>query len=136
MNPDQKRHLAVTLCLMEKDLLRKEQLLRSQGEKGILYEIVDSLHEEQHQQILAQVAKLRACIALVKDQFSLEVERTNLRKMLIGELAMFSVWLQDTKTKKLKGYGVIDEGLEQSLDPILEEMANQIDQTLKTLVTH
>ena len=133
MNPDQKRHLAATLCLMEKDLLREEQLLRSRGEKGILYEIVDTLRDGQHQKILAQVAKLLKCIALIKDQFSLEVEQTNLQKMLVGELTMLSVWLQETKTKKLRGYGTVDEELQHSLDPLIEAMTGLIDKTLKTL---
>jgi len=133
MNPDQKRHLAATLCLMEKDLVQQERLLRSRGEKGVLYEVVDTLRDGQHQKILAQVTKLLKCIALVKDQFSLEVEQTNLQKMLVGELTMLSVWLQETKTKKLRGYGTVDEELQHRLDPLLEEMSDQIGKTLKTL---
>src|SRR5713226_4851626 len=78
MNPDQKRHLAATLCLMEKDLVQQERLLRSRGEKGVLYEVVDTLRDGQHQKILSQIAKLRQCIVLAKDRFGLEVERTNL----------------------------------------------------------
>jgi hypothetical protein len=56
MNPDQKRHLAATLSLIEKDLRREEQLLQTRGEKGILYEILDTLHEEQRQKALKTLA--------------------------------------------------------------------------------
>ena len=41
--------------------------------------------------------------------------------------------MQETKIKKLKGYGTVDEGLEHSLDPLLEEMTDLINKTLKTL---
>ena len=133
MNPDQKRHLATTLCLMEKELLREEQLLRSHGEKGILYEIVDPLPEGQHQKLLALIAKLWQCLVQAKCRFSLEVEQTSLHRMLVGELTMLWVWLQDTKTKKLRGYGAVDEELQRRLDPLLEEMEGLIDDALKTL---
>jgi hypothetical protein len=133
MNLDQKRHLAATLCLMEKDLLREEQLLRSHGEKGILYEIVDPLPEGQHQKLLALIATLRQCFIQAKCRFGLEVEKTSLHRMLVGELTMLWVWLQDTKTKKLRGYGAVDEELQRRLDPLLEEMEGLIDDALKTL---
>ncbi|HEV8714163.1 MAG TPA: hypothetical protein VGX03_15215 [Candidatus Binatia bacterium] len=133
MNRDQKRNLAATLCLIEKDLVQEERLLRSRGEKGVLYEIVDPLSAGQQHKILICIAKLRECLAQVRDQFDLEVDQINLRRIVAGELAMFSVWLQESKTKRLRGYGAVDEGLEQSLDPLLEEMAALIDETLKTL---
>jgi hypothetical protein len=133
MNPDQKRHLAVTLCLMEKDLLREEQLLRSHGEKGTLYEIVDPLPEGQHQKLLALIAKLRQCLAQAKCRFSLEIEQTILHRMLVGEFTMLWVRLRDTKTKKLRGYGAVDEELPHRLDPLLEEMEGLIDDALKIL---
>ncbi|MBI3301281.1 MAG: hypothetical protein HYZ72_04285 [Deltaproteobacteria bacterium] len=107
--------------------------MRSRGEKGILYEIVDTLREGQHQEILAQAAKLRECIALAKARFGLEGEQTNLRQRLGGEFNILWVWLQETKTKKLSGYGAVDEGLERCLDPLLEEMTGLIDKALKTL---
>lgn len=133
MNPDQKRHLATTLCLMEKDLAQQERLLQSRGEKGVLYEVVDPLSEGQHYKIRACIVKLRECLTQVRDRFDLEVDQINLRKMVAGELAMFSVWLQETETKRLRDYGTVDEGLEYSLDPLLEEMVALIDEALKTL---
>jgi hypothetical protein len=119
--------------LIEKDLVQEERLLRSRGEKGVLYEIVDPLSAGQQHKILVFIAKLRECLVQVRDRFDLEVDQINLRKMVTGELAMFSVWLQEIKTKRLRGYGAVDEGLEHSLDPLLEEMAALIDETLKTL---
>lgn len=134
MNSDQKRHLATTLRLMEKNLAHKDRLLRSQGEKGVLYQIVDSLCIEQRQALLARIAKLRECIVQLKKQFNLSVEQINVQQMLTGEFNMLWIWLQDAKAKKLKGYGVVDPRLEQDLDPLLAEMAELIDTALKTLV--
>lgn len=113
--------------------MQEEKLLRSRGDKGVLYEIVDTLRDGQHQEILAQVAKLRGCIVLAKERFGLEEEQTNLQQVLGGEFNILWVWLQETKAKKLSGYGAVDEGLERCLDPLLEEMAGLIDKALKTL---
>jgi len=133
VNQDQKRNLVATLCLIEKDLAQEERLLQSRGEKGVLYEVVDPLSARQHYKIRACIVKLRECLAQVRDRFDLEVDQINLRRIVAGELAMFSVWLQEAKTKRLKGYGAVDEGLEYSLDPLLEEMVALIDEALKTL---
>jgi hypothetical protein len=134
MNPDQKRHLATILRMIEKNLSQKEQLLRSGGEKGILYEIVDPLREEQRQALLAHIAMLRDGIAQIKERFGLAVERSNLQRMIAGEFNILWVWLQETKAKKLKRYGVVGPELEQELDPLLTGMAELVDAVLKTLV--
>lgn len=133
MNLDQKRHLATILGMVEKNLSQKEQLLRSGGEKGILYEIVDPLREEQRQALLAQVAMLRDGIAQVKEQFGLAVERINLQRMIAGEFNILWVWLQEATTKKLRRYGAVDEDLQYRLDPLLEKMAGLIETVLQTL---
>jgi len=133
MNPDQKRHLTTTLCMVEKNLAHKENLLRSQGEKGVLYEIVDTFHEEQRRELLARIEQLREHLAQVQDQFGLAVERTDIRSIFKGALNMLWVWLQESKTKKLRGYGTVDEGLDQDLDPLVEKMASLIDEVLKIL---
>jgi hypothetical protein len=133
MNPNQKRHLAAVLRLIEKNLGQEEQLLRNRGEKGVLYEVVDTVCEEQRPVILAQIAKLRQSIALAKDRFDLATEQTSVRQSLGGKLNMLWVWLQDIKTKKLASYGAVDRTLERDLDPLLIEMAELIDQMLTML---
>jgi hypothetical protein len=98
-----------------------------------LYEIDNTLSDEQREEILAQITTLREYIALTKDRFGLEGEHIDLRKMLVGELTMFWVWLQETTTTKLRGYGAVDEKLQYCLDPLLHERTNRIDTALKTL---
>jgi hypothetical protein len=131
--PAQKRRLVTVLCLIEKNLRQEERLLQNHGEDGILYEILDTVGEGRHPTILAQIVKLRQCLALAKDRFGLAREQSSLRHRLVGEFNLLWVWLQDLKAEKLASYGVVDRTLERDLDPLVMEMATLIDQTLAML---
>ncbi len=75
---------------------------------------------------------LRDGIARLKEQFGLAVEQINLQQMLTGEFNLLWIWFQETRTKRLRGYGAVDEELSSCLDPQLDEMIGIIDQCLRT----
>lgn len=122
----QKNSLTVTLRLLEERILFYKMLLNKQLLPGLLtrYEIdrpaeLLSRLENNFDQILDLVKR-------AKEKFDLTGKTTTLTSSLNAYTSYFWSLLIDLKSDKLVRYGDVKPGLKQELDPLIDQLIEQL----------
>ena len=126
LNKDQKRGLTIALRIVEENMQKIEQLLENKTYEGILYDTKCCVTPDVKEEILKRVSFLKARINYISDIFVLEKEsREGLRKIFC---ILPSCWeiIENVKTKRLKRYGDVQNGLDNVLDPQLNGITDLI----------
>ena len=126
LNKDQKRGLTIALRIVEENMQKIEQLLENKTYEGILYDTKCCVTPDVKEEILKRVSFLKARINYISDIFVLEKEsREGLRK-IFGILPSCWEIIENVKTKRLKRYGDVQNGLDNVLDPQLNGITDLI----------
>lgn len=119
MNKDQKRGLTIALRVVEENMQNIEHILNSKTHKGILYDTKCTITPEIKEEMLKRVSLVKDRIKTLSNLFALEKEyREGLRK-IFGILPSCWEIIENVKSKRLKRYGDVRDGLDNVLDPQL-----------------
>jgi hypothetical protein len=118
LNEYQQRALRVTLMSIEKDLFEIEQMLKTEDYRGILYAMKNDVLDGEA--MLSIISLAREEIRAIAKHFSLQKKDITTSRQISAKLAHCWEILEDSRAKKLKSYGSIEEGLEKMLDPRIE----------------
>lgn len=126
LNKDQKKGLTIALRIVEENMQKIEQLLENKTYEGILYDTKCCVTPDVKEEILKRVSFLKARINYISDMFVLEKEyREGLRK-IFGILPSCWEIIENVKSKRLKRYGDVQDGLDNALDPQLNRITDLI----------
>jgi len=126
LNKDQKRGLTIALRVVEENMQNIEHILNSKIHKGILYDTNCNIAPEIKEEMLKRVAFVKDRIKIISNLFALEKEyREGLRK-IFGILPSCWEIIENVKTKRLKRYGDVQNGLDNVLDPQLNRITDLI----------
>jgi hypothetical protein len=126
LNKDQKRGLTIALRIVEENMQKIEQLLEIKTCEGILYDAKCSVTLDVKEEILKRISFIKARINYISDIFVLEKEyRESLRK-IFGILPSCWEIIENVKSKRLKRYGDVQDGLDNILDPQLNRITDLI----------
>lgn len=126
MNKDQKRGLTIALRVVEENMQNIEQILNSEIHKGILYDTKCTITPEIREEMLKRVSLVKDRIKILSNLFALEKEyREGLRK-IFGILPSCWEIIENVKSKRLKRYGDVQDGLDNVLDPQLNMITDLI----------
>jgi hypothetical protein len=126
LNKDQKRGLTIALRIVEENMQKIEQLLEIKTYEGILYDTKCCVTPDVKEEILKRVSFIKARINYISDIFVLEKEyREGLRK-IFGILPSCWEIIENVKSKRLKRYGDVQEGLDNALDPQLNRITDLV----------
>jgi hypothetical protein len=121
LNPNQKRALRVTLEVVE-DELRYLTELSHNHEEGLFSYLMDDLAENEKHLLDEKIESLNGHLGYLKGLFGLGQKELVLRWIVKATAAYLSIQLEEVMSDQLKGYGEVAEELEQTLDPILNQM--------------
>jgi hypothetical protein len=123
LSEPQQRRLEVTLSLIEQTLLELEMCYMTGAiTRGEMVKVDNNLTHEQVQQLLDLFETMRQRIGQMRQQFQLQPQGHDLRRLLGSHFSHFWATLHDCRTNKLKGTGAIDPQLKQTLDPQIDEL--------------
>jgi hypothetical protein len=123
LNEPQRRRLSLTLAAIEKKL-RTAQIMAGAGDyKGVLYELRNDIPVEACLLLGEKISEIREKIKAIAGMFSLEKKEEALLPGIDAELSIEQVWIEEIKSKRLRGYGEVAAGLPDVLDPVLDELS-------------
>ena len=126
LNKEQKRGLTIALRIVEENMQKIEQLLENKTYEGILYDTNCSVAPDAKEEILKRVSLVKDRIKILSNLFALEKEyREGLRK-IFGILPSCWEIIENVKSKRLKRYGDVQDGLDNVLDPQLNRITDLI----------
>ncbi len=133
MNRAQAGRLESTLWLLNHSVFDLERLLELSEVDEPTFHWKSSFTEERKTRIRARLAEVRAMIAALTRDHDLEKREENLLTRVAAQLHTQWVDIEDSKTKILKRYGEIPEGLKEKLDPELDRLNEGVNRLLAEL---
>ncbi|MBI2471647.1 MAG: hypothetical protein HYV59_10465 [Planctomycetes bacterium] len=126
LKKDQKRGLTIALRVVEENMQNIERILNSETHKGILYDTKCTITPEIKEEMLKRVSLVKDRIKILSNLFALEKEyREGLRK-IFGILPSCWEIIENVKSKRLKRYGDVQDGLDNVLDPQLNMITDLV----------
>ncbi len=131
LNEYQQRALTVTLMSIEKELFEIEQMLKMKDYNGILYDIRNDISDKKAMR--SMIFLVREEILKVSEQFSVQKADRKASQQISAKLSYCWDILEDSRTKKLKRYGAVEEGLEKILDPRIDALTDLLGEMERKL---
>jgi hypothetical protein len=116
LNEHQKRHVGVTLRLLDKEIAQMERLVQSE-EEGVLFWRVGDFDEGERERLRTLAAAMREVLRGLKERFDLPVEEESTRQTLMAHFSHLWGDLEEVRPKELGGYGAVDPALNETLEP-------------------
>ena len=123
-------HLRV-LCVVARSIERslddiEELLTRKEGKQSQLHHIESSYSYEQRMGILRKVAELRHRLVTFVQDFQLTGESRTEHQIIDTKVTHMWMLLEDSYSRKLKGYGKVDEFVRGRLDESVSELLSLV----------
>jgi len=124
LNLYQKRSLGITLGIVEEELRRLESLICNGEQRNLFSQIDDDLKAEEKPLLQEKIERLINNLLSLKEFFDLRhsQKELSLRAMVKAMAVYLQVELENVMSKRLKGYGEVNPGLQETLDPKLSEI--------------
>lgn len=104
-------------------MLEVERLLSAGEYHGILLQTTGDLDEETKASIQQLIEEVREGLRELKDRFQLDLEVQSTSRAIFGKVPLLWEIMTDTDASRLRGYGEIDPGLKEVLDPSIERLS-------------
>jgi len=130
LNLYQKRSLGITLGIVEDELRRLQSLIHIGEQRNLFSQITDDLKAEEKPLLQAKIEGLMDDLLSLKEVFDLRHSQKDLslRAMVKAMAVYIQVELENVMSNRLKGYGEVNPGLKETLDPKLGEMITILGQ--------
>ncbi len=126
LNPSQKNSLRISLLLVERGMLEMERLLSAGEYHGILFRITDDLGDDTKTAIGQLIHEVRGVIRELRDRFQLDLEAERTSRAIFGKAPLLWEIVTDSDTSRLRGYGQVQPGLKEILDPSIERLSQSL----------
>jgi hypothetical protein len=130
LNLYQKISLGITLGILEDELRRLQSLIHIGEQRNLFSQITDDLKAEERTLLQGKIERLINNLLSLKECFDLRHSQKDLslRAMVKAMAVYLQVELENKMSKRLKGYGEVNPGLQETLDPKLSEMITILGQ--------
>ena len=136
LNKSQIRSLSITLRIVENIFEEIKLILNKCDDINILYERKCDIPEDVKEEVLRKIFFAKDRIRIIAGKFNLEKESIEASREASGKLPYCWEILEESKAKKLKRYGDVATGIEESLDPdlnIIITLILDIEHILRTI---
>ncbi len=124
--------LAARMLILEEDCRDIERHL--DGFRGILYEYAGEIPESAKQRMRATLAEILDKLEVISLELGLRKQVVELDRLIESRLSRIWVTLHESKSRGLRGYGVVPEDLKEYLDPRMDgilSLATDLRETLR-----
>ena len=112
--------LAARMLILEEDCREIERNL--DGFHGVLYEYSGEIPEASKKRMRALLAEILDKVKSIRLELGLPKQVVELDKLIESRLSHIWVTLHESKSRGLRGYGVVPEDLKSYLDPRMDGM--------------
>jgi hypothetical protein len=117
VSANQKRSIATSLALLDETLCLFEEYAQGREVRSVLYQERNALTERQRNDLLMEIASIRATMREMKQTLSLSVHVVDVGKRIWGHGAGFWEVLAELEGRRLKAYGNVSVELSEHMDP-------------------
>jgi phosphoenolpyruvate carboxylase len=98
------------------------RLLQSGNYIGIIHEMDNDISFMAKKTLMEKIGEIKDTMHTLAARFDLEREQRSVSRQLFARLTYDWTTLEEIKTRHLKGYGSVAEGLKDTLDPELDSI--------------
>lgn len=136
MSSNHLRGISTTLAHLDKVLCEFEQWAQGHQMRSVLYEVLNSLSEDQRSVIAAEVAEMKASLHDIKNTLHLDGTVRSVEKMIAGSCAVLWVSLVELEGSRLRRYGEAPQGLTEYMDPRVASLIERLRKIADIVGTH
>ncbi len=119
----QKRALTSSLSIFESALRKTHRLLNDSDEKSIFIKRSSNINIQQQRKIKEKIAQTLKELAEFSDMLGLESDEENLEGLIRAEMSISWESLEESRSKRLKGYGEINPQAAALIDNAITHFA-------------
>ncbi len=117
-----RRALSSRMLIVDSAIVRVLGLLEDRKTPAAMKSIEGSVTAEQQEEITARLLQLQARLASLATRYNLEPAKRDLRRILASEVSRIWVALEDSRPRRLKGYGSLPAETAAALEAQMQEM--------------
>jgi hypothetical protein len=122
-----KRVISVTAKTVEEELNELEALLSAKKNDGSIKKIIPSYSDKERKFLIEKIGELRKLNHRMFEDLNLDSTELTEIQMVRGKITYLWTVLIDSKSKALKGYGMLPENLATVLDNHLDHLLEIIN---------
>ena len=128
LSENHRRSIRVTLVFLDEMLCDFEEIANGRERKSVLFVERNALSDEQRRAILEKIRKMRPMLRTLRADLGLGVETHDLLREVFWRTSMLWEHIVDTRSRGLKRYGALPEGLPEYLDPKIKEIIRDLNE--------
>jgi hypothetical protein len=128
-----RRVIGSGMLIVDSAAVRILDLLDERNSPAAIKAVEGSITDEEKQEIKARLLQLQELIASLVTKYDIEPSKKNLRRILASEVSQIWVCLEDSRPRRIRGYGAIRSSTAEALETELQEML-RIANRLRTLL--
>jgi hypothetical protein len=124
LNEAQRTRLEIVLRAVEDKMHAIQQLVDRHDESRLMCDLINDLTPDSRRMLQMKIPAVYDRIRCLRDRFQLNRETRPASREIFGGLSLLWVALQESDSKRLRGYGALDPVDAQTLDPEIEQLAD------------
>lgn len=134
LNANQRRHFEVLFARLEDSLEKVSTLLASRDDqRRVLTSVQHDVPPAFDKHAAPIIAELRRQLAALAMALSLEPRTISIARIIGASLNAEAIRLEDSLSPQLRGYGALDPSVPEQLDPIIQNMARELNELVAAL---
>ena len=123
LTPSQERSLHASLLLFEKALRMVDRLLADRDEIGILYFRKSNLDNQSRERVQKKIAITLVELEDFTEKLGLRPIEESLESTIMGEMSISWESLEESRSKRMRGYGELSPKAIEIIDPAIDHFA-------------
>jgi hypothetical protein len=130
LSENHRRSISISLQLVDQALCEWDDWANGKVRSGIMYRQLDTLSAIQRRELQNKIGNVRNLMTHLRDDLDLEWRTVATSQSIVGRASSLWEMLTELNSHGLQAYGRVPEELTHYLDPIGEELARQMNETI------
>ncbi len=126
LSENHRRSISITLQLVDKALCQWSDWCDGRIQSGVMFRELDTLAEAQKHELRNKIETIRKLIVQVRGDLGLEEKTVRTAHSIATHASLLWEMLTELNSRSLQAYGTVPGELGRYLDPIGEQLANQM----------
>jgi hypothetical protein len=126
LNENHRRAISITLQLVDQALCEWTEWAEGKVRSGVMYRQSDTLSEIQKRELQSKIKLFRKAMTRLHDDLELEEKNIRTAHSIVTHASLLWEMLTELNSRGLQAYGTVPEKLGRYLDPIGEQLTDQM----------
>jgi hypothetical protein len=123
----QKNSISSVLLILDETMDEIEELCISKDKKGILYDVVNNLSENEKGRVVEDINRIREIIREIAKGINIKKKRYETKRLISSRIASLWEMIYEIESNRLKGYGDVSKSLKEYLDPEVDKIIHLLN---------